>query len=262
MTRLRVVMRYSRCRVPNPDAGNQNILQPATCDRDQPRSCLTKHRPTMDPLHSCIALGPLAVYLSLIGMINLSRRPFLTNGGRDAAALGIGISGFLIAGPMELFLPEAAAAMFGGFVWLLLIGLYVMAVVLVVLVSRPKLVIYNLRRKQLRPLLEELAPQLDHQARWAGDSLLLPTLGVNLTMEWYGVMRNVQIVSAGPHQDFGGWRRLEDAISTALKDTPTMPNPAGISQLASATAIVVILARMLIDGQLDVAQALWDMLRL
>ena len=35
----------------------------------------------MDPLSLCIALGPVAVYLILIGSLNLGRRPFLTTGG-------------------------------------------------------------------------------------------------------------------------------------------------------------------------------------
>ena len=66
-----------------------------------------------DPLHLAIALGPLAVYFLLVGMINLSSRPLVTTGARDAAALGVGLSGLVFAGPMELFLPEDAAIHFG-----------------------------------------------------------------------------------------------------------------------------------------------------
>ena len=66
------------------------------------------YRPLMDPLHLCIALGPLAVYLLLLGIINLMPRPFMTSGARDTAALSIAISGFVVAGPMELFLPGSS----------------------------------------------------------------------------------------------------------------------------------------------------------
>jgi len=45
----------------------------------------------MDPLHFFIGAAPVAVYLFLVGLVNLSRRPFLTTGARDTAALGIGI---------------------------------------------------------------------------------------------------------------------------------------------------------------------------
>ena len=68
----------------------------------------------MDPLHFCIGVAPLAVYLLLIGLLNLSNKPFVTTGARDAAALGIGVSGLVIAGPMELFFPEGAASQFVG----------------------------------------------------------------------------------------------------------------------------------------------------
>ena len=51
----------------------------------------------MDPLHVCIALGPLAMYLLVLGSMNLSTRPMLTTGGRDFAALAIAISGFVVS---------------------------------------------------------------------------------------------------------------------------------------------------------------------
>ena len=78
----------------------------------------------MDPLHFCIAVGPFAVYLLLLGVMNLRGRPLVTTGARDAAALGIGLVGFVIAGPMQLFFPEGAASRFGGWVWLMLIVFY------------------------------------------------------------------------------------------------------------------------------------------
>ena len=59
----------------------------------------------VDALHLSIALGPLAVYLLLLGFVNLSTRPFVTTGARDVGALGLAIAGLIVAGPMELFLP-------------------------------------------------------------------------------------------------------------------------------------------------------------
>ena len=47
----------------------------------------------MDPLHFCIAMVPLAVYLLMLGLLNLRRTPFVTSGARDAAAVGIGYLG-------------------------------------------------------------------------------------------------------------------------------------------------------------------------
>ena len=74
----------------------------------------------MDPLHFCIAVAPLAVYLFLLGVLNLKGFPFVTTGSRDGAALAIGMVGFVIIGPMELFFPEGAASRFGAWVWIML----------------------------------------------------------------------------------------------------------------------------------------------
>ena len=79
----------------------------------------------------------------------LSGWPFVTTGTRDTAALGIGIIGLVIAGPMELFFPEEAASQFGGKVWLLLIAFYGLCVSLIVLLLRSRIVVYNITGNQL-----------------------------------------------------------------------------------------------------------------
>ena len=137
----------------------------------------------MDPLHFCIAVAPLAVYLLLLGVINLKGRPFVTTGARDAAALSIGLVGFVIAGPMELFFPEGAASRFGGWVWLMLIVFYGLCISLVVLLMRSRIVIYNISLEQLRPILTNVAMKLDPKSRWAGDSLLMPDKRIHLHVE-------------------------------------------------------------------------------
>ena len=107
----------------------------------------------MDPLHVCIALGPVAMYLLVLGAINLSPRPVLTTGTRDIATLGIAISGFAIAGPMELFLPVRAVGFWGPWItWGLMLGIYVLGLLLVVLMLRPRLVIYNATLDQVLPV--------------------------------------------------------------------------------------------------------------
>ena len=104
----------------------------------------------VDPLRLCIALSPLAAYVLLLGLINLSSRSLVTSGGRDLAALALGISGLVIVGPMELFFPEVAVERFGGYVWLMLLGLYGLLAVLLMLILRPRLVIYNMTVEQLQ----------------------------------------------------------------------------------------------------------------
>ena len=122
----------------------------------------------MDPFRFCLALGPVAMYLVLLGAVNLSRRPLLVSGVRDVATLALAVSGLVIVGPMELFFPFEAAMRFGPHVWVLLLALYAMCVVLVLLLLRPRLVIYNISADKLRPILAELVDRLDPRRALGG----------------------------------------------------------------------------------------------
>ncbi|HZL87761.1 MAG TPA: hypothetical protein VFB96_05240 [Pirellulaceae bacterium] len=217
--------------------------------------------PRFDPLHQCIAFGPLVVYLLILGMINLGRRPFLTTGARDTAVLGIAISGFIAAGPMELFLPEGAANLFGGWIWALLLTFYLLCLLLVVLLMRPRLVIYNVTFEQLRPALADVVSRLDDHARWAGESLSMPTLGLQLTVEPMAVMKSVQLVSAGPYQNIAGWRRLEEELAAELKQSRGLPNPYGVFLLSFALCLGGAVLFWMSRDPAGVTQALNDMLR-
>ena len=63
--------------------------------------------------------------------------------------------------------------------------------IMLLLLLRPRLIIYNISCEQLRPVLVEVVERMDSDARWAGDCLYLPGLGVQLHLESAGWMRNV-----------------------------------------------------------------------
>jgi hypothetical protein len=218
----------------------------------------------MDAFHLCLALGPVAVYLLLLGMLNLSRRSFLVAGVRDAAALGLALSGLVIVGPLALWFPHSTAAHMGRFgvelVWLFMLSLYGLCLVLVLLVLRPRLVIYNISADQLRPILADLVEKLDPEARWAGDSLVLPDLGVQVQLESLAWMRNVSLVSAGPNQNLGGWRRLENELALALRQVEVPRNPRAVSLLSVGTMIAGWLIWQVAKDPQSVARVLFDIL--
>jgi len=215
----------------------------------------------MDPFRLCLALGPVAIYLLLLGAINLSRRPFLVSGTRDTAALGLAVSGLILVGPMELFLPLPAALRFGSYVWVLLMALYGLVLVLVLLLSRPRLVIYNIASGELRPILADAVTRLDAEARWAGDSLWLPTLGVQLCLESLTALRNVALVSAGPHQNYLGWRRLELGLRAALDQYEVPRNWRATVLTATGLALLVFLLVTIASDPQAVAQVMFEMIR-
>lgn len=215
----------------------------------------------MDPLSSCIALGPVAVYLLLLGLIHASSRPFLTSGFRDGAALAVAVSGFAVVGPLRLFVPAAAVYRFGGFVWLMLLALYGLGAILVLLMMRPRLIVYNVTTEQLRPVLAAVVQQVGNGARWAGDSLLLPKLGIQLHLESFPVTRIVQLVSAGTRQDFAGWRRLEVELRRSLGSVSSPRSLRGPTMIAFSFAIILVVVISMITGQQSVAHELRELVR-
>lgn len=211
-----------------------------------------------DPLRLTIALVPLASYSLLIGLVNARRRPFLTTGGADLAALGAALSGLVLVGPIELFRPEAASAEFGSYVWLLLLVFYWLCVWLTVLLSKPRLIIYNASIEELRPVLAESARTIDPQARWAGDSLALPTLGVHLHLESFDLMRNVSLVASGGKQSLAGWRRLGSELYQGLKPLRVAANPRALGILLAAVAFLVLSTSYMLANPQRVAQAMQE----
>ncbi len=214
-----------------------------------------------DPFTMCLALGPVAIYLLLLGAINLSRRPFLVSGTRDLAALGLAAAGLVMVGPMDLFFPEVISIYLGPYGWIVLVALYAMFLVLVLLAMRPRLVIYNVSVGELRPILAELVAGLDREARWAGESLALPTLGVQLHLESVAAVRNVALVSSGPAQDPQGWRRLELALGSALGSLEVPRNVRAISLVSAAAIILLFLAVAVSRDPEAVAHSLFNILR-
>ena len=209
-----------------------------------------------DPLRLTIALVPLASYGVLIGLLNARRRPFVTTGGADWAALGAALSGLILVGPIELFRPEAASAEFGSYVWLFLLAFYWLCVWLTVLLAKPRLVVYNISIEELRPILAETARNIDSQARWAGDCLALPTLGVQLHLESFDLMRNVSLASSGGSQNLAGWRRLGGELYQRLKPLRVAPNPRALGIMLAALVLFVASTMHMLANPQHVAQAM------
>jgi hypothetical protein len=142
------------------------------------------------------------------------------------------------------------------------VALYGLLLVLVLLSLRPRLIIYNISADQLRPILAETVDRLDPGARWAGDCLALPALGVQLQVDSQSAMRNVALSAAGSRQNDAGWRRLESALAAALAQVEGRRNPRGISLLSMGVFLLAFLAVVISRNPQAVAHALFDMLQL
>lgn len=216
----------------------------------------------MDSLHLTIALAPLATYLAVLGGIQLTRRPLVTTGGRDLAALGIAIGGFMVVGPLELFMPTAAAASFGWFVWVLLLSLYGVSLSLLVLLAGPRILVYNLTQAELEPQLAKILQEFDVDTKQVGEAYVLPNVGMQFTLEEYPAVRHVQLVGNGTSQNLAGWRALELELAEKLAEQAVPPNPYAVSMLLFAMMMFGTIGYFLITDQEAVAQSLRNMLRL
>jgi len=210
----------------------------------------------MDVWRWFLAFAPVAIYLMIVGGLNLARRPILLTGTQDRSLLGLSLVGLIIVGPMELFLPVAAYIHYGGAVWLILVILLSLVVGLVILTSPPRLVIYNLAPHQLRALVAETAMELDGAARWAGDCLVLPGLGVQLFLVASSGWRNVTLSAIGPHQDYQGWRTFGRALARRLATTEVPPNPRGLVLVGAGATLLIAVSLGAFQGHPAVASVL------
>jgi hypothetical protein len=215
----------------------------------------------MDAFRLCLALGPLSIYLLLLAAINLSRRPFLVTGARDLAALGVGVSGLVVVGPLELLLPEDAVHVYQSYVWLLLLVMYALCVSLMVLMARPRLTIYNVQVDELRRVLDEAIERLKIEPCWAGNSLSLPSLKVELHLESSPVTRNASLVANGDEQSYSGWRQLQLAVAASLRSHDVAPNPAGVAMALAAAFMLATMGWQMFVHPQAVAQGFLEMLR-
>lgn len=214
----------------------------------------------MDTFSACIAFGPLAIYLFLLGLVNLSRRPLIINGTRETLSLGLALAGLVIVGPMQLFMPQDAAVRFGQLVWLLLSGFYILSVTLLILLSRPRLIVYNISPDELRMALDAAARRVDSDATWTSTALSLPTSRVHLHIEPFPPLGNIALLATGDDQSVGGWRRLEYALRDTLRETTVTPGAHGLWMLLIGAMMLAGLTFWVVDDPQTIAQGLERML--
>jgi hypothetical protein len=215
----------------------------------------------MDIFSSCLAFGPLAIYLVVVGTLNLSRRPRIVRGTREITALAIALAGFVVVGPMQLFMPREATARFGWAVWLLLGLFYGLCVTLGLIISRPRLVIYNISLEELRSALVEVTQRLDHDTTWAGRAAAMPQMRVHLRLETFVPLRNTSLVAIGANQSANGWQRIERALADALSRVPATPQPRGWWLVLAGLTILMYLAFSVSDNPQEIARGFHHMLQ-
>lgn len=157
------------------------------------------------------AAVPLGCYLTALGIVHLRRRPLAVSGAIDAVCLAVGLSGCLAAGLSGLVVAGPARWSWAG-----MGALAVLVLALAILLSRPRLVVYNATVEQLRPAVAEVVLALDPSARWAGETVAMPARGLQVHIDGGSPMRNVTLVALGQRPSPEGWgeftRRLRGSV--------------------------------------------------
>ena len=216
----------------------------------------------MDPLRFCIAFIPLALYCLWVAALNLRRHPRVVSGAVDLLVLAAGISGLMVVGPLELFFPTAAADRLGAFVWLLLLLFYGLSCSLVALLGRPRWVVYHITLDQLRPALANVTSQFDREVRWAGDSLILPSAGLQLRLEAWATLRNVSLIATGETQADEAWDRLGQALRTELAGTESAGSRWGLVFASGGIALLAACTFLAWQDPAALAQEMRELLRM
>lgn len=209
-----------------------------------------------------LALLPLGAYLVLMGLIRLFGHPLVTTGGRDTFALAVGISGLAAVGPGELFFPSAAGASFGPAVWPLLAMLYFLLVSLVILNTRPRLVIYGIRESTIITPLFLACQKIDSSARMdeAAGTVSLPELGIHLRVVPHRGSESADIEAFESNVSPQFWRVLLNELRTQVALVPSAPPAAGVVLALAGLVMLGGVALQLVQQPSQVVQGLRDWL--
>jgi hypothetical protein len=172
-----------------------------------------------------IALLPLGCYLLGLAWAHLRRQPLAVSGVFDGVMLAAAVSGLAVVGPLALLVPVTGGSPWS---WPVLAFLFALCVAVCVLVSRPRLVVYNITVEQFRPLVAEVVSTLDPKARWAGESAALPDRGFQLHIEGNGGLRTVSVVNVGERSSPEGWGEFTRRLRRAVRGLRVRRNPWGM----------------------------------
>ena len=171
-----------------------------------------------------IALMPLGCYLLGLAWAHLRRRPLAVSGVFDGVMLAVAVSGLAVVGPLALLVPVTGGSPWS---WPVLAFLFALCVAVCVLVSRPRMVVYNINVEQFRPLVAEVVSSLDPKARWAGESAALPGRGFQLHIEGNGPLRTVSVVNVGERSSPEGWGEFTRRLRRAVRGLRVRRSPWG-----------------------------------
>ncbi len=171
----------------------------------------------MQHLSLLSALAPLSVYLLFLGVVNLSSKQRLLTGRQDFMALSLGISGLIIGGPMQSLLPQAGIIRFGTNAWYPLVLLYLFGTTWLLLLSRQRMIIYNLSQKEFATFIKIIADREKWHVRWHGNIMEISEIEIQFEIISFNAMNSLTLRATRSQQSITGWQILRQAIRSELQ---------------------------------------------
>ena len=174
------------------------------------------------------ALMPLAIYLIYLGLLNLSCRPRVLLGAIDSLALSIGISGLVIIGPLQILLPSAVMVRFGENIWYPMVLLYLFGATWLLLLSRPRIVIYGIRPYAFQMSLSSVLTRNQWSADQNENIVRIHELGIDLEIYVFPMMQNVILRPVQSQQSLRGLAKAASRSDDRITNTIGMQLRIGI----------------------------------
>ncbi len=215
----------------------------------------------MNAIEISVLLLPPAIYLLAMAWFHAGTRTRVVHGPLDKTLLGFALAGPLLIGPLK-FLPLGDALVFwemlgnefgfGNYSGVVIVLGMILFLLLVAISrfaarTREKIVLYNIDNGELGDVFGELAPKLDPNYRWAGNSLFLPTLQVQFTVERTPLFRVISLVATTRLQDPVAWDRVESELRAAVKERRVGPNRARWILASMGMAMFLLLVCLLMQ---------------
>lgn len=202
-----------------------------------------------EPFPALLAFTPLILYLLCLALIRVSGKAWVTTGERDTAAVMVAISGLIVVGPMELFFPKATAYLLGPWVWGPLILLYFLFGCLLIINSRPKLVVYGRTSDQLFTALSGAARKLDDSAIVDDDrqQIHLPKVGAHLRLDSAPGHDCINVLSFEPTLSDAFWRLLRTHLKHEIASTSPPYPRRGWAAMAIALIMLFWLVQYIVE---------------
>ncbi len=206
-----------------------------------------------DALHITAAIGPIALYFLVLGLLNSRRRPQLLTGRQDFCLLAGALGPLFVLPLMNVF-----GASVGG------VAASVAVVAAAALLLAPRgasWVVYNARRERVEELLVDALDARGLATSDAGGTgdLRVGDGGARLRFGSFPVLDNVTIRLDGA--DTALARRVGEALSTALGCEETDASPSAVGFLLAATAMLVAPLALFAQRVPEIVRLLSDLLR-